>query len=115
MHPHAERAAEAAEAAGSQGNFWGMHHMLFENQENLSDPYLLAYAKALNLDLRRFTDDLATGIHRPRVVEDFISGVNSGVAGTPTFFINDVKHEGPWDGANLLAALQRAAAAPMHA
>jgi protein-disulfide isomerase len=109
MHPHAERAAEAAEAAGAQGKFWSMHQMLFENQENLSDPFLLGYAQILGLDLARFTDDLATGIYRPRVSEDFIGGVNSGVGGTPTFFINDLKHEGPWDAASLLAALQSAA------
>jgi protein-disulfide isomerase len=114
MHPHAERAAEASEAAGAQGKFWNMHHMLFENQENLSDLLLLGYAQALDLDLARFTDDLATGIYRTKVSEDFISGVNSGVNGTPTFFINDVKHEGPWDAASLLAALQ-SAATRMHA
>jgi protein-disulfide isomerase len=114
VHPHAERAAEASEAAGAQGKFWDMHQMLFENQENLSDPYILGYAQALGLDLARFTDELATGIYRPKVAEDFISGVNSGVSGTPSFFINDVKHEGPWDAASLLAALQ-SAATRMHA
>jgi protein-disulfide isomerase len=108
LHPHAERAAEASEAADAQGKFWNMHHMLFQNQENLSDPFLLGYAQALGLDLARFTDDLATGTCRRKVAEDFISGVNSGVSGTPTFFINDVKHEGPWDAASLLAALQSA-------
>jgi protein-disulfide isomerase len=109
LHPHAERAAEAAEAAGAQGKYWDMHHMLFQNQENLSDPFLLGYARAIGLDVTRFTDDLATGIYRRKVAEDFISGVNSGVNGTPTFFINDVKHDGPWDAASLLAALQGAA------
>jgi protein-disulfide isomerase len=114
LHPQAERAAEAAEAAGAQGKFWNMHHMLFQNQESLSDPFLLGYAQAVGLDLARFTDDLATGIYRRKVAEDFISGVNSGVNGTPTFFINDVKHEGPWDAASLLAALQ-SVATRMHA
>jgi NhaA family Na+:H+ antiporter len=109
LHPHAERAAEAAEAAGAQGKYWDMHHMLFQNQENLSDPFLLGYARAIGLDVTRFTDDLATGIYRRKVAEDFISAVNSGVNGTPTFFINDVKHDGPWDAASLLAALQGAA------
>jgi protein-disulfide isomerase len=115
MHPHAEGATEAAEAAGAQGRFWEMHHMLFENQENLSDPALLGYAQVLGLDMATFTDDLATGLYRPRVAEDFICGVHSGVNGTPTFFINDVKHEGPWDAASLVAALQSAAAPRMHA
>jgi protein-disulfide isomerase len=108
MHPHAEHAAEASEAADAQGKFWDMHHMLFENQESLSDPFLLGCAQSLGLDLERFTSDLATGIYQPRVVEDFASGINSGVSGTPTFFINEVKHEGPWDAASLLAALQSA-------
>ncbi len=115
MHPHAERAAEAAEAAGAQGRFWEMHHMLFENQDDLSDRALLGHAQVLGLNIATFTDDLATGIYRPRVAEDFISGVNSGVNGTPTFFINAVKYEGSWDAASLLAALQSAAGARMHA
>ena len=114
MHPHAARAAEASEAAGAQGKFWEMHHMLFENQENLSDAYLLAYAQVLGLDVARFTDDLATGVYRPKVAEDFLSGVNSGVNGTPSFFINDMKHEGQWDAASLITALKRAPQ-PMHA
>jgi protein-disulfide isomerase len=114
LHPHAERAAEASEAAGAQGKFWDMHQMLFENQENLSDPFLLGYAQTLGLDVASFTDDLATGRYRTRVAEDFIGGVNSGVTGTPTFFINDVKHEGPWDSASLVAASQ-SAATRMHA
>jgi protein-disulfide isomerase len=109
LHPHAERAAEASEAAGAQGKFWDMHQMLFANQENLSDLFLLGCAQALSLDVARFTDDLASGRYRPKIAEDFISGVNSGVSGTPTFFINDVKHEGPWDATSLLAALRSAA------
>ena len=114
MHPHAARAAEASEAAGAQGKFWEMHQMLFENQQNLSDAYLLAYAQAVGLDVARFTDDLATGASRPKVAEDFLSGVNSGVNGTPSFFINDVKHDGPWDAASLISALKKAQQ-PMHA
>jgi protein-disulfide isomerase len=114
LHPHAVPAAEAAEAAGAQGKFWEMHEMLFKNQDSLSDAFFLAAAQALRLDLARFTDDLANAAHRPKVGQDFVSGVNSGVNGTPTFFINDVKHEGSWDAASLVAAL-RSAAMPAHA
>jgi protein-disulfide isomerase len=114
LHPHAARAAEACEAAGAQGKFWDMHDLLFENQENLADADLLEYAQELDIDVASFTDDLATGAYRPRVVEDFVSGVNSGVNGTPSFFINDVKHEGAWDAASLIGAL-KSAQQPMHA
>jgi protein-disulfide isomerase len=109
IHPRAEPAAEAAEAAGAQGKFWAMHDVLFENQEQLAGPHLLAYAETLDLDLALFAGDLAEHVHAPKVREDFMSGVRSGVNGTPTFFINGVRHDGPWDAASLLAALQRAA------
>jgi protein-disulfide isomerase len=109
IHPHAEPAAEAAEAAGAQGKFWAMHDVLFENQEQLAGPHLLAYAEALGLAAGRFSAELADHVHAPKVREDFMSGVRSGVNGTPTFFINGVRHDGPWDPVNLLAALQAAA------
>ena len=85
MHPHAESAAEAAEAAGAQGQCWAMHEMLFENQQQLAAPYLLAFAKALGLDLARVRSELAEHVHYPEVREDFMSGVRSGVNGTPSF------------------------------
>ena len=111
-HPHAEPAAEAAEAAGAQGSFWAMHDILFTNQEQLTGPHLVSHAQALGLDLGRFTAELRQGSHMPKVREDFMSGVRSGVNGTPCFFINGIRHDGPWDGPNLLAALQRAASVP---
>jgi protein-disulfide isomerase len=110
VHPHAELAAEAAEAAGAQRKYWAMHDMLYENQQQLDPPYLLAYAEALALDVKRFGNDLGRHVHEPKIREDFLSGVRSGVNGTPTFFINDVRHDGPWDFANLLAAVQAAGA-----
>jgi protein-disulfide isomerase len=109
IHPHAERAAEAAEAAGAQGKFWEMHDRLFEHQHALDDESLLIHAEALDLDLRRFASELARGVHAPRVREDFLSGVRSGVNGTPTFFINGVRHDAPWDAPTLLHAIQLAA------
>jgi protein-disulfide isomerase len=111
VHPHAERAAEAAEAAGAQGQFWGMHDRLFENQDSLEEADLLRYAAALGLDPERFARELSASLHRDRVRRDFRSGVRSGVNGTPTFFINGVRHDAPWDLTALLAALVAAGAA----
>src|SRR5947209_14587104 len=96
-HPHAEHAAEAAEAAGSQGQFWAMHDMLFENQDALDDEDLVRYAAALGLDESQFVTDLAGRAYAARVREDFMGGVRSGVNGTPTFFINGGRHDGPFD------------------
>ncbi|MEA2779382.1 MAG: hypothetical protein QOK29_926 [Rhodospirillaceae bacterium] len=108
VHPHAELAAEAAEAAGGQGKFWRMHDTLFENQQHLAPPYLLAYAEAIGLGVERFSNDLATHVYAPKVREDFISGVRSGVNGTPTFYINGGRYDGSWDYDTLLPLLQRA-------
>jgi protein-disulfide isomerase len=110
VHANAQMAAEAAEAAGAQGSYWGMHDVLFENQQALEDPHLLVYAKALGLDLRQFAADLDSHAHLPKVREDFFSGVRSGVSGTPTFFVNGVRHDGPWDLASLVGALENASA-----
>ena len=106
MHPHAEPAAEAAEAAGAQHRFWEMHDLLFEHQEMLEDQDLLAYAQAIPLDIVRFVADLEGGIYAPRVREDFLSGVRSGVNGTPTFFMNGVRYDGPRDVESMVAALE---------
>lgn len=109
-HPHAEQAAEAAEAAASQDRFWEMHDVLYENQKRLRDPDLRTYAEQLGLDLEKFDEDLAEHVHAARVREDFMSGVRSGVNGTPTFYINGARHDDSYDADTLLAALQRAAA-----
>ena len=111
VHPHAEPAAEAAEAAGAQGRFWAMHDMLFEHQDALEAEDLLAYAQAIGLDVPRFVRELADGTHRPRVREDFLSGVRSGVNGTPTFYVNGVRHEGPADLQSLLWSIEHVRAA----
>ena len=111
IHPHAQRAAEAAEAAAAQGEFWGMHDLLFENQDALEESDLLRYAAALSLDGERFARELSAGLYADRVRRDFRSGVKSGVNGTPTFFINGVRHDAPWDLPTLLAAVEAATAA----
>lgn len=106
IHPHAQRAAEAAEAAAAQGQFWKMHDMLFENQEALDDYDLVVYAQGLGLDLIRFRRELLQGAHTARVREDFSSGIHSGVNGTPTLFLNGRRHDAPWDLATLVAAIE---------
>jgi len=108
-HPHAEKAAEAAEAAGAQGAFWGMHDLLYENQAALGPDLYLACARQLGLDVDRFSRELAEGVYAERVREDFLSGVRSGVNGTPTFFINGRRHDEPWDAPSLTDAIERAA------
>jgi protein-disulfide isomerase len=109
-HPHAEQAAEAAEAAAAQGRFWEMHDMLYENQRRLRDEDLHTYAEQLGLDIELFHKEMVEHVHAGRVHEDFMSGVRSGVNGTPTFYINDVRHDDSYDAEILLDALERAAA-----
>ena len=109
-HPHAEQAAEAAAAAAAQGRFWRMHDLLYENQGRLRDQDLRAYAEQLGLDLELFDQELADHVHAERVREDFMSGVRSGVNGTPTFYINGVRHDDTYEIETLLAALEQAAA-----
>jgi formate-nitrite transporter family protein len=91
-HDHAQKAAEASEAAAQQGKFWEMHDILFRNQDDLDRESLLRYAGELNLDLDRFTYELDEGVHAERVFRDIASGEASGVSWTPTFFLNDVRH-----------------------
>ena len=110
MHPHAVEAAEAAEAAGLQGEFWRMHDRLFEHQAALAREELVAHAKRLGLDTARFASDLDSGAVEERVRGDFASGVRSGVNGTPTFFIDGVRFDESWDEDSLVEALQQAAA-----
>jgi protein-disulfide isomerase len=109
VHPYAQLAAEAAEAAGAQNRFWEMHERLYENQAALSPELIRAAAQGLGLDMERFEKDLASGQFRERVKNDFMGGIRSGVPGTPTFFINGERHDGAPDEVSLLGALQAAA------
>ena len=106
VHPRAQPAAEAAEAAAAQGRFWDMHDLLYDRQDALEDEDLLAYAEEIGLNLQRFAADLVNGSHAPKVREDFMSGVRSGVNGTPTFFINGFRYNGAADAGSLLAAIE---------
>jgi protein-disulfide isomerase len=107
-HPHAQHAAEAAEAAAVEGKFWEMHDYLFEHQRALDDAHLVQYAVALNLDEETFKREMTEHVHTNRVREDFLSGVRSGVNGTPTFFINGVRHDDSYELETLLAAIEAA-------
>lgn len=109
MHEHAQMAAEAAEAAAKQGAFWEMHNHLFEHQDRLSDDDFVSYAADLDLDIDRYQRELGDRTYRDTVRKDFLSGVKSGVNGTPTFYINGTRHDSEWDHDTLLATLQAAA------
>ena len=106
IHPDAQQAAEAAEAAGAQGRFWEMHYLLFQNQNALKHKNLLSYAKALRLNIDRFRSDLRSRIYRERVREDFRRGVQNNVFQPPALFLNGVRHH---DVATLRKALARIA------
>ena len=108
VHPHAQLAAEAAEAAGAQGMFWEMHDTLLEHQDALRPFDLGEYAEQLGLDVERFWDELRRHVHAPRIAEDVASADASGVSGTPTFFINSRRHRGPYDIETLTDAVSAA-------
>jgi protein-disulfide isomerase len=105
MHPLAERAAETAEFAGSRQRFWQMHDGVFENQNRLGIPLFLELAEELALSSTELLQALESQQFAPIVREHFLGGVRSGVNGTPTFFINGQRHEGPYELEYLVAAI----------
>jgi protein-disulfide isomerase len=105
VHPHAQRAAEAAEEAAAQNKFWNMHDYLYEHQQALDDKHLEKYAKIVGLDLERFDEDMENHVHVPKIREDFLSGIQSGVNGTPSFYINGTRYDGSWDFDTLVQIL----------
>jgi protein-disulfide isomerase len=105
VHPWAEPAAIAAEAADRQGKFWPMHNMLFQYQQQLSPRTLLVFAEELELNIRSFKADLSDPALAEKVEAHFESGVRSGVNGTPSFFINGYKYNGPYDFDSLSGAI----------
>jgi protein-disulfide isomerase len=109
VHPHAEHAAEAAEAAAAHGKFWEMHDALYAHQQALDDRHLVAYGAAIGIPAEEMHQALAGHNYADRIREDFLSGVRSGVNGTPTFFINGVRHDGSYDLDTLLEAIGAAA------
>jgi len=108
VHPDAQRAAEASEAAAAQGKFWEMHDLLYENQRDLADLDLSGLALRAGVEIYRFDADLGSERFSRRVAADLESGQASGVTGTPTFFINGVRYVGEKDYASLRDAIKAA-------
>jgi Na+/H+ antiporter NhaA len=115
VHPHAQIAAEAAEAASAQGVFWEMHDLLFAHQGELTPLDLHRYAESLELDAERFADELRHRFYAARVRVDVLSADASGVSGTPTFFLNGRRHHGVYDVATLSAAVRAARSRALNA
>jgi protein-disulfide isomerase len=115
IHPDAEIAAESAEFAAVAGKFWQMHDAIYENQDQLSEPFLLDLAESLGLSSSDLAAALNAETFTPRVKADFLGGVRSGVNGTPTFFINDRRHEGSFEFEDLVAAIEESISATPRA
>ena len=106
VHEYAMLAAEISEAAAAQGRFWEMHDFLFEHQDTIDDPgQAFAFADSLGLDTPRMELDVAQHVYQDRIREDFLGGVRSGVNGTPTFYVNGVRHDGEPVAESLIEAL----------
>jgi protein-disulfide isomerase len=106
MHPNAEFAAEVAEFAGANGQFWEMHDLLFENQNRLGGPLYAELAHKLKLPTEDLREALESRKYKSRVHSDFSGGVRSGVNGTPTFFINGHRHDAPFEFEDLVLAIE---------
>lgn len=111
VHPYAQMAAEVSESAGERDRFWEIHDWLFENQQLIDPEALPMAAGKLGLPVDAVVKELAEHRHADRVRRDFVGGVHSGVNGTPTFFVNDVRHDGGFTVAELIEAVDEAAAA----
>jgi protein-disulfide isomerase len=106
VHEFAMVAAETAEAAGAQGKFWEMHDFLYEHQKTLGDSSVaIGYAKKIGLDTQKFEREVSQHAYQKRIRDDFMGGVRSGVNGTPTFYVNGVRHDGPAEAKALAESL----------
>ena len=108
VHPMAAPAAETAEFAGGYGRFWEMHAAIYANQPSLSPELLIRLASALELSSHALREALASGLHARKVQADFLGGVRSGVNGTPTFFVNGVRHDAGYSVAELADSIDNA-------
>ena len=106
VHPNAQTAAESAEFAGAHGRFWEMHDGIYENQDRLGLPLLFALVSALGLSEADLREALVNGTYEEKVKSDFLSGVRSGVNGTPSFFINGRRHDGSYAFSDLVSAVE---------
>lgn len=107
IHHYAEQAAEAAEAAGAQGKFWQMHDLLYENQARQDMDALLAYGAMIGLEMEVYSEALVSRKFREKVRKDFMTGIESGVNGTPTFFINGIRYNGPVEQGAMVSAIKQ--------
>jgi protein-disulfide isomerase len=107
LHPHAEMAAEAAEAAGARGRFWRMHDWLFDHQDRIRPGRLIEGVAALVLPTDEVIAEINNHVYLDRVQRDFAGGVRTGVRGTPTFFVNGERHNGGYSLPGLLEAVDR--------
>jgi protein-disulfide isomerase len=105
IHPHAQRAAEVAEAAAAQGQFWLMHDTLFAHQQKLENGYLVQYANDLGLDIPQCLKDLSKHVHVDRINENIEGGIRSGVTTAPALFINNIRYTGRWKVTELMTAI----------
>ncbi len=105
IHPHAQRAAQAAEAAAAQGKFWLMSDTLFDHQQRLENGYLVEYANDLGLDIPQFLKELSKQVHVDRINEDIESGLQSGVTAAPALFINNIRYTRRWKMTKLMTAI----------
>jgi protein-disulfide isomerase len=105
INPHAQRAAQAAEAAAVQGQFWLMHDTLFAHQQKLENGYLVEYANDLGLDIPQFLKELAKQVQIDRINEDIKGGIDSGVTTAPALFINNIRYTGRWKITELTTAI----------
>lgn len=108
IHPCAQRAAEVAEAAATQGQFWQMHDILFTHQHALSNDYLVEYANHLGLDIPQFLQEISAQVHLDRIHQDIKRGSHSGVTTAPTLFINGIRYTDRWTIEQLTTAIIRA-------
>ncbi|OUL28409.1 disulfide bond formation protein DsbA [Nostoc sp. T09] len=105
IHPYAQRAAEAAQAAAAQGQFWQMHDILFTHQQALGNDYLVEYANNLGLDIPQFLQDISNQVHIDRINQDIESGLHSGVTAAPALFINRIRYLDRWTVEQIMAAI----------
>jgi protein-disulfide isomerase len=105
IHSQAQRAAQAAQAAAAQGQFWSMHNILFTHQQELRNGYLVEYANQLGLDISQFLQQLSQQTHLDRINADIESGIRSGVTDAPALFINNIRYTGRWKMTELMAAM----------
>ena len=108
VHPHAELAAEAAEAAGAQGKFWAMHDLLFANAQHLKEKHLLDYARQLELDIARYQNEVNDHVYLQRVQEHLLGARHLGVRSTPAFYVNGVLTDVSFGLHHLHEAIERA-------